>query len=138
MKDGPGQRRRPETSGPTSSDAGWLCLDDDELLHRIESLPPDHARDAELLDVVGSGRHFFVRQEAAKRVRDGERLKAFAADRHIGQILVRQMTRADDAGYLRALLESSRHIEVRNAAVAQLRLLAADNRPRPEGSVSPD
>lgn len=138
MNDGPGQRRRPETSGPTSGDAGWLSLDDDELLHRIESLPPDHVRDAELLDVVGSRRHFFVRQEAAKRLRDARGLKAFAADRHIGQILVRQMTRADDAGYLKALLKSSRHIEVRNAAAAQLRLLAADDRPRPEGDVSPD
>ena len=138
MSDGPGQRRCPETSGPTSGDAGWLALDDDELLHRIESLPPEHAHDAELLDVVGSRRHFFVRQEAAKRVRDAERLKAFATDRHIGQILVRQMTRTDDAGYLKALLESSRHIEVRNAAAAQLRLLAADDRPRLDPGVSPD
>ena len=79
-----------------------------------------------------------MRQEAAKRVRDGERLKAFATDRHIGQILVRQMTREDDAGYLKALLESSRHIEVRNAAAAQLRLLSADDRPRFEAGVSPD
>ena len=137
MEEGPG-RRGPETSGPLPGDGGWLALDDDELLHRIESLPKDHARDAELLEVVASRRHFFVRQEAAKRIRDGERLKAFAADRHIGQILVRQMTRADDAGYLKTLLQTSRHIEVRKAAAAQLRLLGSDARPRPDDGVSPD
>lgn len=137
MRDGPG-RRRPETSRPVPGDGGWLALDDDELLHTIESLPADHAHDAQLLEVVGSRRHFFVRQEAAKRIGDGERLKAFAADRHIGQILVRQMTRADDAGYLKTLLQTSRHIEVRKAAAAQLRLLGSDDRRRPEGGVRPD
>ena len=70
-----------------------------------------------------SARHFFVRQEAAKRVRDAERLKAFAGDRHIGQILARQMRRDSDVEYLERLLRESRHLEVRNAAAAQLRLL---------------
>ncbi len=138
MSDGPGRRRRPEMSGPTPSETGWLALDDDEILYRIESLPLEHAHEADLLDVVRSQRHFFVRQEAAKRIRDAERLKSFAGDRHIGQILVRQMTRADDAGYLKMLLQNSRHIEVRNAAAAQLRLLDTDPRPRPESDVSLD
>ena len=45
------------------------------------------------MEVVKSARHFFVRQEAAKRIRDHDRLKAHSGDRHIGQILVRGMTR---------------------------------------------
>jgi hypothetical protein len=90
---------------------------------RIESLPADHEHDDELLAVVRSCRHFFVRQEAAKRIRDAERLKAFAGDRHIGQILARQMRRGSDVDYLERLLRESRHLEVRNAAEAQLRLL---------------
>ncbi len=73
--------------------------------------------------MVRSNRHFFVRQEAAKRIRDAERLKAFAGDRHIGQILARQMRREEDIDYLEQLLRESRHLEVRNAAQVQLRLL---------------
>jgi hypothetical protein len=98
-------------------------LPDDDLVFRIESLPPDHAHDDDLLVVVRSTRHFFVRQEAAKRIRDAERLKAFAGDRHIGQILARQMRRDSDVDYLEMLLRESRHLEVRNAAQAQLRHL---------------
>jgi len=90
---------------------------------RIESLPADHAHDDDLVAIVRSSRHFFIRQEAAKRIRDAERLKAFAADRHIGQILVRQMRRESDVEYLERLLQESRHLEVRNAATAQLGLL---------------
>ncbi len=70
-----------------------------------------------------SSRHFFIRQEAAKRVRDPERLKAFEGDRHIGQILVRQMRRDTDIDYLERLVRESRHLEVRKAAVVQLDLL---------------
>ena len=73
--------------------------------------------------MVRSSRHFFIRQEAAKRVRDPERLKAFEGDRHIGQILVRQMRRDTDVEYLERLLRETRHLEVRNAAQAQLRVL---------------
>ena len=73
--------------------------------------------------MVRSHRHFFIRQEAAKRIRDAERLKAFAGDRHIGQILARQMRREEDIDYLEQLLRESRHLEVRNAAQVQLRLL---------------
>jgi len=98
-------------------------MPDDDLVFRIESLPPDHAHDDDLLAVVRSSRHFFIRQEAAKRIRDAERLKAFAADRHIGQILARQMRRESDVEYLERLLRESRHLEVRNAATAQLKLL---------------
>ncbi len=102
---------------------GWLALPDDELVFRIELLPAGHAHDDDLLAVVRSTRHFFIRQEAAKRIRDAERLKAFAGDRHIGQILVRQMRRESDVEYLERLLRESRHLEVRNAALAQLSLL---------------
>jgi hypothetical protein len=112
--------------GPVPGADGWLALDDDELLYRIESLPRDHQNDPDLLDVVRSSRHFFVRQEAAKRVRDREPLKAFVGDRHIAQVLVRRMTRADDAGYLEKILRESRHLEVRKAASAQLRLLGEE------------
>jgi hypothetical protein len=115
--------RQPFTTGPSADSTGWLALSDDELVFRIESLPADHAADDELLAVVRSTRHFFVRQEAAKKMRDPERLKQFAGDRHIGQILARQMRRTEDVAYLEQLLRESRHLEVRNAATVQLRLL---------------
>ena len=131
--------RRAETVGPVPGAGGWLGLDDDQLLHRIQSLPADHANDHDLLDVLRSSRHFFVRQEAAKRIRDREHLKAFAGDRHIGQVLARQMSRASDAGYLETMLRESRHLEVRNAAAAQLRLLRAERaREGLPGAVSSD
>jgi hypothetical protein len=57
-------------------------------------------------------------------VRDREQLKGHSADRHIGQILVRAMTRREDAAYLETLVRESRHIEVKKAAEAQLALLA--------------
>jgi hypothetical protein len=114
------QDRRPVTIGPTPGATGWLALNDDELLYRIESLVPAHDEDERLLEVVRSDRHFFIRQEAAKRIHDPERLKAFATDRHIGQILVRQMRRDTDREYLEWLLRDSRHLEVRKAAAAQL------------------
>jgi hypothetical protein len=120
MIDDGSERRRHPSQGPDPEDTGWLALTDDELLFRIESLPPDHARDDDLLTIVRSARHFFIRQEAAKRIRDAELLKAFAFDRHIGQILVRQMRRGRDVEYLETLLRESRHLEVRNAARAQL------------------
>jgi hypothetical protein len=110
-------------AGPGAGDTGWLALPDDELVFRIESLPAAHGSDDELLAVVRSKRHFFVRQEAAKKICDTERLKAFAGDRHIGQILARQMRRQEDIDYLEQLLRESRHLEVRNAAKVQLRLL---------------
>ena len=115
--------RLPAVPGPLPSDQGWLALPDDELVFRIESLGADHAHDEELLAVVRSHRHFFIRQEAAKRIRDAERLKVFSGDRHIGQILARQMRREEDVDYLEQLLRESRHLEVRNAAQVQLRLL---------------
>jgi hypothetical protein len=119
----PRELRRPETFGPTPGATGWLALTDDDLIYRIESLPPVHPYDAELITVVRSDRHFFIRQEAAKKIRDTELLKAFASDRHIGQILARQMKRESDVQYLEGLLRESRHLEVRKAAEAQLRLL---------------
>jgi hypothetical protein len=104
---------------------GWLALTDDELLFRIEALAAPHGQDARLLDVVRSDRHFFIRQEAAKKIEDSDRLKEHSGDRHIGQILVRGMTRAEDVAYLERLVAESRHIEVRKAAEAQLKLLLA-------------
>jgi len=119
------QTREPFAPGPGEGDSGWLALSDDDLLFRIESLPADHSQDSILVAVARSKRHFFVRQEAAKRIRDPERLKAFAGDRHVGQILARQMRRDTDVVYLEQLVKESRHLEVRNAAAAQLRLLKA-------------
>jgi hypothetical protein len=141
VRDGDRGRRRPAEGGPTAEASGWLTLDDDELLHRIESLSPGHAHDADLLEVVRSGRHFFVRQEAAKKIRSADRLRSFSSDRHVGQILVRHITRSEDESYLEMLARRSRHIEVRNAAEAQLRLLRerrAGGRPQPAGEVTPD
>jgi hypothetical protein len=121
----PPSRRAPWTSGPEPTVAkGWLALDDDELLFRIERLPAAHGEDDALMEVVRSARHFFVRQEAAKKIRDHRRLRAHSGDRHIGQILVRAMTRREDAAYLESLVRESRHIEVKKAAEAQLALLA--------------
>jgi hypothetical protein len=128
--DGP-SRRAPWSAGPEpEASSGWLALDDDELLFRIERLPTQHAEDDALMEVVRSTRHFFVRQEAAKRILRGDRLKAHSGDRHIGQILVRAMTRREDAEYLESLVRDSRHIEVKKAAEAQLALLAASDEDR--------
>ena len=102
---------------------GWLNLSDDELLFRVESLANDHDQDLALMEVVRSVRHFFVRQEAAKKIRDSELLKAHAGDRHIGQILARVMTRTADMAYLEKLMIETKHLEVRKAAEAQLRMI---------------
>jgi hypothetical protein len=116
--------RRAWKEGPEGSGggaAGWLALSDDDLLFRIEALGPQHDADAVLMEVVRSERHFFIRQEAAKRIRNADLLKEHLTDRHIGQILVRVMNRAEDVAYLERLVVESRHIEVRKAAEAQLR-----------------
>ena len=96
-------RRRPWKEGPEGTGggaAGWLALSDDDLLFRIEALGPEHDADALLMEVVRS-------------------------DRHIGQILVRVMNRAEDLVYLERLVVESRHMEVRKAAEAQLRSVLA-------------
>lgn len=108
---------------------GWLDLSDDELLYCIESLPEDHEQDLALMEVVRSVRHFFVRQEAAKKIREPELLKAHAGDRHIGQILARVMTRTADAAYLEKLMAETKHLEVRKAAEAQLKIIRDQARP---------
>jgi hypothetical protein len=115
-------QRRPWTEGPDEEapPESWLVLDDDELLHRIETLDAKEDEDERLLEVVASDRHFFIRQEAAKRVRDRGRLFAFEDDRHIGQILVRHLTRREDVTYLEQLTNRSHHVEVRAAAQVQL------------------
>ena len=123
--DGLDRRRLANPLAPLLGNGGWLVLKDDDLLYQIEALGDGfHDRDDALLEVVQSDRHFFIRQEAAKKIRDPEMLKDFAGDRHIGQILVRQMTRAADVAYLERLRDGSRYIEVRKAAEAQLRIIA--------------
>jgi hypothetical protein len=120
----PPVQRRTWTEGPDGgAGSEWLSLTDDELLFRVEALPPDHDSDEQLIEVVRSERHFFVRQEAAKRIRNLHLLREHSGDRHIGQILVRGMTRSEDRGYLEKLIAESRHLEVRKAAEAQLRLI---------------
>ena len=123
--------RRERRSGTSSASPeplregdGWLGKSDDDLLFEIERLPAGHQADAHLLEVVRSSRHFFIRQEAAKKVRNHDHLKAHSGDRHIGQILVRGLNRSDDVSYLERLLVESRHIEVKKAAEAQLRAIA--------------
>jgi len=115
-------QRRPWTEGPDEEarPESWLVLEDDELLHRIETFDARENEDDRLLEVVASDRHFFIRQEAAKRVRDRSRLFAFEDDRHIGQILVRHLTRREDVTYLERLSNRSHHVEVRSAAQVQL------------------
>ena len=126
MVDSQGSRRRAWHEGREEGAAGtWLSLDDDELLYRIEATEPGPSTDALLIEVVRSERHFFVRQEAAKKIADVSLLKAHAGDRHIGQILVRAMTRGEDVTYLERLVAETRHLEVRKAAEAQLRRIAA-------------
>jgi len=109
-------REGPDDDAPPES---WLGLDDDDLLHRIETADPEGSDDR-LMEVVESDRHFFVRQEAAKRVRDHSPLFRFEDDRYIGQILVRHLTRREDVTYLERLVERSHHVEVRAAAQVQL------------------
>ena len=131
-------RRRPLESGPTGNvpASSWQCFDDDTLLAWLQSLPADHGRDDQLLEIVRSGRHFYVRQSAAMHIQDPERLKPFATDRHVGQILVRRLSRAEDVDYLSALVRDTRHLEVRRAAQAQLadlqRRLTLQVQPQPQ------
>lgn len=124
--------RRSWTLGPEDAapEDDWRGLDDDELLFRVAALPDDHERDADLMHVVDSDRHFFIRQEAAKRIRDPELLKKHAGDRHIGQILARVMTRDEDQEYLERLVRETRHLEVRKAAQVQLQRMAQSRRRR--------
>jgi hypothetical protein len=115
--------RQASLKGPLPGAEGWLVLSDDDLLFRVQSLGADHECDDRLIEVVRSNRHFFLRQEAAKRVLDSDRLKVFSGDRHIGQILARQMHRDADIQYLSQLIREARHLEVRKAAQVQLELL---------------
>ena len=119
-------RRQAWREGPT--EGGWLALSDDDLLYHIEALPADHELDQPLIEVVRSDRHFFIRQEAAKKVRNRDLLLDQSGDRHVGQILVRGMTRAEDVDYLERLMRDTRHLEVRKAAEAQLKTLRAKRR----------
>jgi len=117
-----GADRQPWHEGPDDEVApeSWLGLPDDELLHRVETLAPEENADGRLMEIVQSRRHFFIRQEAAKRVRDRSLLFPFENDRHVGQILVRSLTRREDVTYLERLVARSHHVEVRAAAQVQL------------------
>jgi hypothetical protein len=116
------ERREPWKPGPNATVPGtsWRSFDDDTLLAWLQSLPSDHGMDTQLLEILSSDRHFFLRQTAAMSIQDPERLKEFAGDRHIGQILARRLSRTEDITYLATLVQASRHLEVRRAAQAQL------------------
>lgn len=103
--------------------ADWLTLSDEELIHRIEGLGKGHGVDPLLMDVVGSQRHFFVRQVAARKVEDSKLLHEHWDDRTIGQILVRGLSRADDVAYLEKLSRESRYGDVRSVASAELKTI---------------
>jgi hypothetical protein len=118
-------QRRPWLAGSEPETEGWLSLNDDDLLYQVEAAVASEQTDQALLEVVCSDRHFFIRQEAAKKISDPGLLKKHADDRHIGQVLVRTMTRVEDVIYLELLIRETRHLEVRKAAQAQLRLLTA-------------
>lgn len=113
------QRWEPGPSGNVPSNS-WQCFDDDTLLAWIQALPDHHRHDEQLLEIVRSNRHFYVRQSAALHIGNPERLKPFSEDRHVGQILARRLSRAEDAAYLLALVKETRHLEVKRAAQAQL------------------
>ncbi len=119
-EDGAARQEWREGRDEAVPDSSWLSLDDDDLLLRIETLGSEADEDEQLLEVVASTRHFFIRQEAAKRVHDRKRLFAFEDDRHVGQILVRHLTRREDLTYLERLAIRCRHVEVRSAAQVQL------------------
>jgi hypothetical protein len=110
----------------------WRNLSDEELVHRIEGLGKGHGADSTLMDIVGSRRHFFVRQAAARRIEDSKLLHEHWDDRHIGQILVRGLSRAEDIAYLEKLKQESRYSDVRAAAEEQLRLI--EGLPKASGS----
>jgi len=122
---------------PAAQVGSWRALSDDDLLQWLEECP-NHS-DEELLEIVASERHFYVRQMAALELKDPEALKRFADDRHVGQILARRLARDEDADYLQELVRHSRHLEVRSAAQAQLRALEQHLRsgsvPRPSAPV---
>jgi hypothetical protein len=119
--------RQPWSEGPDEEapPESWLGLGDDELLHQIQTLVPDDDTDGRLMEIVQSNRHFFIRQEAAKQIRDRSLLFPFENDRHVGQILVRILTRREDVTYLERLVARSHHVEVRAAAQVQLAQLWA-------------
>ena len=123
MADTHSERRIAWSDAPDRGGPGWRGLDDEDLLSRIESMSAGPEADRLLLEVVASQRHFFIRQQAAKKISEPELLKGYADDRHIGQILVRVMTRKEDVAYLERLASQARHLEVRNAAAAQLQLV---------------
>ena len=127
-REGPG-------ADPSARAHDWLSLSDDELLFQITSLPTDHNADDGLVAVIRSDRHFFIRQEAAKRVKNVTLLYDHRDDRHVGQILVRGLNRREDVDYLKRLVAESRHLDVRNAAQAQLNLISKNTKAKnPEGS----
>jgi hypothetical protein len=103
----------------------WQGCDDSTLLAWLHSLPAGHGRDADVLDIVASPRHLYVRQAAAVAVSDPDHLLNFLRNRQMGPVLTRQLSRVEDLAYLADLVQSSRHPEVRRLACAHLQQVSA-------------
>lgn len=130
MDDDP--RARAAASGVTLPPAGrWRILDDDDLLEGIQALPPDHEFDRVLMEIVRSDRHLFLRQEAARRLRDEQRLQEIRVDRRVGPILSRHLRRTSDREFLERLASGSRHPGVREAAASRLLTFGPGASPAP-------
>lgn len=110
-------RRQAAVNMPADS---WQGCDDSTLLAWLHSLPAHHDRDAEILEIVGSQRHLYVRQAAAVAVSNPDHLLAFLRNRDMEPLLSRRLSRVEDLAYLADLAQSSRHPEVRRQAGAQL------------------
>jgi len=114
--DGPGGDAPGDDAPPDS----WLFLDDDALLQRIASLDSAADEDEHLLEIVTSHRHFFVRQEAAKRVKDGGASTPSRTTGTSGRSSFATCPRREDLTYLERISMLSRHVEIRQAAQVQL------------------
>ena len=112
-------------AGPSLPRDSWQGCDDSTLLAWLHSLPEDHDRDAEILEIVGSQRHLYVRQAAALAVSNPDHLLAYLRNREVGPVLTRRLSRVEDLAYLADLVQSSRHSEVRRLACTQLQELSA-------------
>lgn len=122
---GRAQMERRNATGSVARQDSWNGLDDSSLLGWLHSLPANHDRDADLLEIVGSRRHLYVRQVAAVAVCNPDHLLAFLRNRELGPVLTRQLSRVEDVAYLADLVQSSRHPEVRRVAKLQLQELSA-------------
>jgi len=116
------ERRNASPSLPHDS---WQGCDDSTLLAWLLSLPGNHDRDTEILEIVGSSRHLYVRQAAALAVSNPDHLLSYLRNAEVGPVLTRRLSRVEDLAYLADLVQSSQHSEVRRLASAQLQELSA-------------